>query len=40
MRLKRFSREAIGYEMDYPAFLEERRKRMAAIIQEGFAHLS
>ncbi|MGQ9734986.1 MAG: GmrSD restriction endonuclease domain-containing protein [Thermaceae bacterium] len=28
------------YEMDYPSFLEERRKRMAAIIREGFYKLS
>ena len=28
------------YEMDYPSFLEERRKRIAAIIREGFDRLS
>ncbi|MGA4645375.1 GmrSD restriction endonuclease domain-containing protein [Limisphaera sp. 4302-co] len=27
------------YQMDYPAFLEERRRRMAAIIREGFEQL-
>ncbi|MBC7238102.1 MAG: hypothetical protein H5T69_19840 [Chloroflexi bacterium] len=28
------------YDMAYPEFLEERRKRMAAIIREGFDRLS
>jgi hypothetical protein len=28
------------YEMDYQEFLQERRKRMAAITREGFAKLA
>jgi len=41
LRMYRFHALPEGwYTMDYPAFLEARRKRMAAIIRQGFGRLS
>ncbi len=49
---KRFSREELRqmyywhglperwYELDYPKFLEERRRRIAAVIRAGFERLA